>query len=346
VHRQSTHVLETHLALNEDRVHQVVKSSSMSRLISFWPIFVLNAVALIGLWIWTERYGEHHWLATILAYIPQHLYGLPTVLLLIWAVRNQNLFGATANLIVLIGFLITFMGFNIPKSNASSSKSTLRFVTYNLHQDNRAIATLKRLNPDVAVLQESRDVNGLQNDLRTAFPNFFIQHENELTTISRFPIRDTRIYRLPNNRRPLLEVTLEISDQMVRVINTHYPTLDFQGLASRNTNTEDRINKNALVRLGMSKVLLELDQQTPLLIGGDFNTTPRGAMYSSLRDEYQNAFEQAGWGFGFTYSSRIPVIRIDHVWTNSKVRATRAFAVDDHASDHRPFVTDLELVGQ
>jgi vancomycin resistance protein VanJ len=323
----------------------------MSRLISFWPIFVLNAVALIALWFWTERYGEHHWLATILAYIPQHLYGIPSMLLLIWTIRNQNLLGTIANLMVLAGFLLTFMGFNIPRSNAalnlSSSQPTLRFVTYNLHQDNRAIATLKRLQPDIAVLQESRDVNGMLNDLRAAFPNFSIQHEYELTTISRFPIRETRIYRLPNNRRPLLEVTLDVNGQAVRVVNMHYTTLDFQGLASRNTNTSDRINKNALVRLGMTKILLELeDSKTPVLIAGDFNTTPRGAMYSSLRAKYQNAFEQAGWGFGFTYSSRVPVIRIDHVWTNSKVRATRAFAVDDHASDHRPFVTDLELMGQ
>jgi vancomycin resistance protein VanJ len=321
----------------------------MTRLISFWPIFVLNAVALIGLWFWTERYGEHHWLATILAYIPQHLYSIPSVLLLIWTIRNQNPFGTMANLIVLAGFLISFMGFNIPKSNSASNRNssspTLRFVTYNLHQDNRAIATLKRLQPDIAVLQESRDVNGLLNGLRAAFPNFSIQHENELTTISRFPIRDTHIYRLPKNRRPLLEVRVDVSGKSVRVVNTHYPTLDFQGLASRNTNTPDRINKNALTRLGMTKILLELDQKTPLLIAGDFNTTPRGAMYSSLRAKYQNAFEQAGWGLGFTYSSRVPVIRIDHVWMNSKVRATRAFAVDDHASDHRPFVTDFELLG-
>jgi vancomycin resistance protein VanJ len=130
-----------------------------------------------------------------------------------------------------------------------------------------------------------------------------------------------------------------------RVVNLHYTTLDFQGLAGRNTNTSDRINKNALVRLGMTKILLELeDSKIPLVIAGDFNTTPRGAMYSSLRAKYKNAFEQAGWGFGFTYNSRLPVIRIDHVWFNSRVRATRAFAANDQASDHRPFVTDLVLL--
>jgi vancomycin resistance protein VanJ len=321
----------------------------MSRLISFWPIFFLNGLALIALWFWTERYGEHHWLATILAYIPQHLYGIPSVLLLIWAIGRKSLLGFVANLIVLAGFLITFMGFNIPRPNAalnpSSSQPTLRFVTYNLHQDNKAIATLKRLQPDIAVLQESRDVNGMLNDLRAAFPDYSIQHEYELTTISRFPIRDKRIYRLPKNRRPVLEVTLDVNGQAVRVVNMHYTTLDFQGLASRNTNTSDRINKNALLRLGMTKILLELeDSKIPLVIGGDFNTTPRGAMYSSLRAKYSNAFEQAGWGFGFTYNSKLPVIRIDHVWLNSRVQATRAFAVNDQASDHRPFVTDFSLL--
>jgi hypothetical protein len=158
----------------------------MTRLISFWPIFVLNAVALIGLWFWTERYGEHHWLATILAYIPQHLYGLPTILLSIWAIRNQNPLGAIANLIVMTGFLLTFMGFNIPKSNTTSSIPTLRFVTYNLHQDDphqpgSTVATLKRLQPDIAVLQESRDVNGLLQRFRAAFPNYSIEHHIEVS---------------------------------------------------------------------------------------------------------------------------------------------------------------------
>jgi vancomycin resistance protein VanJ len=319
----------------------------MSRLISFWPIFVLNGLALIALWFWTERHGDHHWLATILAYIPQHLYGLPTLLLLLWALRDRNALAVVANLIVLSGFLLTFMGFNIPKSNPNSSQATpsqtnLRFVTYNLHQDDlnenhRAIAALKRLNPDIAVLQESRDENGLLNELRAAFPNFSIQHESELTTISRFPIRDSRIYRRPRNPRPLLEVTLDVNGQAVRVVNLHFPFADFRGPFSIS-------NHSGFSRWDQTRLLLGLDQKTPLVIAGDFNTTPRGAMYSSLRAKYENAFEQAGWGFGFSYNSRLPVIRIDHVWLNSRVRATRAFTVGETASDHRPLVTDLRIL--
>jgi vancomycin resistance protein VanJ len=321
----------------------------MSRLISFWPIFVLNGLALVALWFWTERYGEHHWLATILTYIPQHLYGIPSVLLLIWAIRNQNLIGAMANIIVLVGFLITFMGFNIPSlnaaSNPSSSQPTLRFVTYNLHQDDlhqpgSTISTLKRLNPDIAVLQESRDVNGLRQRLRAAFPNFSIDQQGELTTISRFPIRSVQRNDLPRTARLPLDVTLDVNGQAVRVINLHFPFADFRGPFM------SKPNHSGLSRWDQTRLLLELDQTTPVLIAGDFNTTPRGAMYSSLRAKYNNAFEQAGWGFGFTYSSRLPVIRIDHVWLNSRVRATRAFAVDDRASDHRPFVTDLTLINE
>ena len=323
----------------------------MSRFIFFWPIFVLNGLALIALWFWTERYGEHLWLATILAYIPQHLYGLPTLLLLIWAIRNQNLIGIIANLMVLAGFLITFMGFNIPKnaaSNPSSSQPTFRFVTYNLHQDDlhqpgSTIAALKRLNPDIAVLQESRDVNGLLQRLRAAFPNFSIEHQGELTTISRFPIRSVQRHDLPRTARsPLdmtLDVTLEINGRNVRIVNLHFVFADFRG-------PFNKPNHSHFSRWEQTQRLLELDQKTPVLIAGDFNTTPRGAMYSSLRGKYGNAFEQAGWGFGLTYNSRFPVIRIDHVWFNSRVRATRAFAVNDQASDHRPFVTDLVLINE
>jgi vancomycin resistance protein VanJ len=318
----------------------------MIRSISFWPVFVFNGLTLITLWFWTERNGEHHWLATILAYIPQHLYSLPTLLLLIWAIQHRNPLAVVASLLVLSGFLITFMGFNIPKrssrANQTSSQTTLRFVTYNLHQDDlnpnhRAIARLKGLKPDIAVLQETRDVNGLLNELRTTFPDFSIEHQGELTTISRFPIRFVQTHNPSRTVRQPLDVKIDVNGQLVRIVNLHFPFADFRGPFTK------RPNRSTSSRWDQTRSLLELDQKTPVLIAGDFNTPPRGALYSSLRNQYQNAFEQAGWGFGFTYSSRVPVIRIDHVWINSGMRAIRAFAVSETASDHRPLVTDLTI---
>jgi vancomycin resistance protein VanJ len=184
----------------------------------------------------------------------------------------------------------------------------------------------------------------LLHNLRAAFPNDSIEHEGELTTISRFPIRSSCVYRPPKNDRQLLEVTLEVHGQALRVVNLHFPFANFRGPFSSKP-------KPPRTRWELTELLLRLnqtwlDQKTPLLIAGDFNTTPRGPLYSSLRKRYQNAFEQVGWGFGFTYNSRMPVVRIDHVWFNANVRAARAFAINDPASDHRPFVTDLELLNE
>ncbi|MEO1655024.1 MAG: endonuclease/exonuclease/phosphatase family protein, partial [Bacteroidota bacterium] len=50
----------------------------------------------------------------------------------------------------------------------------------------------------------------------------------------------------------------------------------------------------------------------PIILCGDFNSTPYTYVYKKLNRDFENAFVQAGWGFGFSYRGRIPFLRIDH----------------------------------
>ena len=50
----------------------------------------------------------------------------------------------------------------------------------------------------------------------------------------------------------------------------------------------------------------------PVIICGDFNEIPYSYNYFEMRSFYQNAFEEKGEGFGFTFNSDILPIRIDH----------------------------------
>ena len=93
----------------------------------------------------------------------------------------------------------------------------------------------------------------------------------------------------------------------------------------------------------MTTLLREAAEGGPLIVAGDFNTPPRGELYATLASRFTDAFAQAGWGFGNTYSSRWPVVRIDHVWFSSDVQAVRAWVPPVMASDHRPLMAVLSV---
>ncbi|MBB6097829.1 endonuclease/exonuclease/phosphatase (EEP) superfamily protein YafD [Deinobacterium chartae] len=80
----------------------------------------------------------------------------------------------------------------------------------------------------------------------------------------------------------------------------------------------------------------------PALLLGDLNTPPRGLLYGAL-GRLQDAFAVAGRGLGYTFPSRLPLMRTDDVWS----RGLRASAVRtaDAPSDHRAVVADLVRSG-
>jgi endonuclease/exonuclease/phosphatase family metal-dependent hydrolase len=75
----------------------------------------------------------------------------------------------------------------------------------------------------------------------------------------------------------------------------------------------------------------------PYIICGDFNETPYSYNYFKLRAQFNNAFEEAGSGFGFTFNSILFFLRIDHQFYNQQVKAAK-FRVDRSMklSDHFP----------
>lgn len=78
------------------------------------------------------------------------------------------------------------------------------------------------------------------------------------------------------------------------------------------------------------------------IIAGDFNMPPRGVVYRRIAGQYRNAFS-AGNGFGYTYRSSLPVLRIDHIFLSPDLRPVRCRTIGTRVSDHRPVVAEVEL---
>ncbi len=314
---------------------------------AFFFVSILNLLLLVLLWFIDERFAERNWWITILAYVPQHPFGLLTLFLVVWAIVKRNARGVLLQLPSLVLLLVYFFGFNIPfgSSHTVQNGVSLRVMSYNLFGKTATSTVLQAANADIICVQESRDQN-LLKALQQALPNYFMAHEGEVTTFSRFPILTTKVQHLKRSWRTILETDLDVNGTVVRVVNVHFNTLNIQGGSYYQKHPESmagRVSTSIEDRREAVNILLEIAANTnlPLLILGDFNTPTRGTLYGALKTQLEDAFATTGWGFGYSFRSDLPLLRIDYVWTNPFVKPTRAFVINTRASDHRPLVAEV-----
>jgi endonuclease/exonuclease/phosphatase family metal-dependent hydrolase len=89
----------------------------------------------------------------------------------------------------------------------------------------------------------------------------------------------------------------------------------------------------------------------PVLVAGDFNATTINYPCVKMNQYLDDAFEQVGFGFGFTFPSPArrmgmitPFMRIDHIYYSKHFVVRKAYVVDDAGgSDHYPVVALMSL---
>ena len=79
----------------------------------------------------------------------------------------------------------------------------------------------------------------------------------------------------------------------------------------------------------------------PVLVSGDFNSTPHNWGFYTLSLALQDAFKKGGKGWGATYHRAFPLARIDHVLAGPEWRIVEARVLDAPFSDHLPLLVRL-----
>ena len=146
------------------------------------------------------------------------------------------------------------------------------------------------------------------------------------------------------------------ADQVVTLLNVHLHTV-----SSRKPWRDPRFSlwdlrswwgyvkayrAGALRRAAEARRIRELIEGAsgPLLVTGDFNSTPHSWVYRHLASGLQDAHTVSGRGLGFTYPAACPLVRIDYILASSHFEVVSAHVPEQYArSDHRPVVAHLRL---
>ena len=239
-------------------------------------------------------------------------------------------------------------------------------MTYNVHRCvgvdrrldiGRVAALIAQQKPDIVALQEldvCRPRTGVVDQAHAIAQKlgmhfhfhaaFHVEEEQYgdalLTAAPHRVIKAGPLPGLPRLRavepRGALWLELELDGQRLQVLNTHL------GLVPHEQRAQ------ALALVGADWTGSRARSDPPLILLGDFNATPHARAYRTLAARFADARVQApGPGPKATFPSRLPMLAIDHVFLEGKVRATRVQTVSSPlarmASDHLPLVVDFNL---
>lgn len=308
---------------------------------------VLIALALMR---WS---GEQWWPANILLFGPRGVFLAPLVPLLIWTARARQLSvwavqGAT--LVVVAGPL---MGFAVPRAwlEPAPEGTRLRVLTFNRGlsplRAGRLIDYIERERIDLICFQEGvsdpeleayfakgwhRDSKGF---LATRLP-IIAELDSEELPWDEWGLWPVRLYRV--------QVRTE-SGQDFLLAGVHMPTMWFayEKLAEGDAPGFYHYIDWRWEQMSRLMELLGESSDLPVLIGGDFNMPSDSPMMTWLRSRFSFAYEDAGWGYGFTRPSTHPWIRIDHLLASPEWAFTRCRIGPDLGSDHLPLIAEAVL---
>jgi endonuclease/exonuclease/phosphatase family metal-dependent hydrolase len=239
-----------------------------------------------------------------------------------------------------------------------------RILTYNVHRcvgmdgelDVERIAkVIAQMRPDIVALQEL-DVFRARTDMvdqahaiaeqlgmRFHFhPAFRVEEEAYGDAIlTAWPIRVVKAGALPGSNavrglepRGALWVKIDLDGVELDVVNTHL------GLVPH----EQRAQAAALVG---GEWMGHADCTDPAILLGDFNATSRHAAYRRVAERLRDAQKVVRRTSLKTFPSRLPMIRIDHVFVSRSVTVTAVHtghgALMKLASDHVPLAVDFRV---
>ncbi len=151
-----------------------------------------------------------------------------------------------------------------------------------------------------------------------------------LAIFSRYPIVNEGKVFDTNRTNGAIFADILVNDDTIRIYNAHLESMkidsdgleNIEGVKENYRQTLGKLHRGSLARSKQLKVLVEhyTNSPHPNILMGDLNEIPYSYTYFKLSEQLQNAFEEAGRGFGFTYNRILFFLRIDHIFSSPELK--------------------------
>lgn len=231
---------------------------------------------------------------------------------------------------------------SIPTTHLPGNEIT--FATFNKlysnSQINKVAQYLNTMDIDIIALQEIRasEVSALAEYLD--FEHTYISRPfttaggTSVALLSRFPFETIETIELETNH-PVIRALVHTPHTKVAVYSVHIPV----------PSSNILYQKRNAVLASLSNRLLE--ENSPVIIGGDFNTTRYSPALKRFNESIESKIKPVGinswpacswYGFGAPFC-----IRIDHIYTSKEATVSNFQISPEIGSDHRVLVTDISI---
>ncbi len=168
------------------------------------------------------------------------------------------------------------------------------------------------------------------------------QHNPGLAIFSTYEfINSGLVWQDPQSLNAAIYADLKYGEKTIRVYNVHLSSMKLknrpEGLLKKMLYLFGQLKSGSVKRSQQINLLYDHMKTSPYpyLVCGDFNETPYSYVYSRMRRELTNAFEDRGYGFGFTLNQKPYLLRIDHQFFSKdfklqKYTVDRSISISDH----------------
>ena len=293
-----------------------------------------------------------------------------TLILWVWSLFRRSSMRGLLTLVLLPSLFFAGRYYNVLR-HEPEQEATLKVVSYNVGlfahgpkgMERKELADsvsryLMGLDADIICLQEFFLPSGTPLDywLTRNFPGyraeFYVRsgqsgHFGNLT-LSRRGVTNRGKINFEHSTNMALWTDVKLENATVRLYNCHFESynISFAGFIKKDhaveavEETEQKMSRAITERPKQVSAVLQDVENAPVrsLVLGDFNDTPLSYTYFRLLRGRKDSFVRAGHGFGSTYRTLWPLLRIDYILYPQELNAV-SYQVDKvKYSDHYPII--------
>lgn len=252
-------------------------------------------------------------------------------------------------------------GFSEKKATSSAD---LKVMSYNVRLfneyknidqkniDKEIVAFIKKEKPDVICIQEYYETG----NINLGYPYKYIASSKKVDKVgqaifSRYKIvnkGDINFLNKTKNHTTFVDIVK--NNDTIRIYNVHLQSLiinpKLKEINQEELNlTLGKIDETFRLQAEQVKLIKKSQKESSYksLICGDFNNTASSWMYRKLLQGKQDAFEEAGVGFGGTYNFPLVPVRIDFILADKDMEVNSFKTYKVRYSDHFPIMAEISL---